>query len=198
VAFNIQPDLTTMAKIVAGGAPGGAVVGRKDVMDELDFAWSRTTGKPKIDHPGTFNANPVSAAAGIAALTVIAETDACARANASGDHLRGALNAMFEAERVPWAAYGTFSMLYIFLNPEGRDLRPTAFDAHALPYTELKAKPAELLRQLRLALLVNGVDISGTGGLMISATHERSDLDETVDAFRDAVRMLRREGLLPS
>ena len=196
VAFDIQPDLTTLAKIVAGGAPGGAVVGRKDVMDELDFARSRTTGKPKIDHPGTFNANPVSAAAGIMALTIIAETDACARANAAGDYLRKALNEMFEAERVPWAAYGTFSMLYIFLNPERRDLKPTAFDPHALPYTELKAKPAELLRHLRLALLVNGVDISGTGGLMISATHERSDLDETVDAFKDAVGMLRREGLL--
>ena len=37
-----------------------------------------------------------------------------------------------------------------------------------------------------------------TGGGMLSATHGKADLDETVEAFRDAVMMLRREGLLPA
>ena len=33
--WGIKPDLTTMAKIVAGGFPGGAVAGRADIMDQL-------------------------------------------------------------------------------------------------------------------------------------------------------------------
>ncbi|HET6522494.1 MAG TPA: aminotransferase class III-fold pyridoxal phosphate-dependent enzyme [Geminicoccaceae bacterium] len=198
VAYDIRPDLTTLAKIVAGGAPGGAVVGRKDVLDGLDFAASRASGREKIDHPGTFNANPVSAAAGVTALTIIAESDACERASASGAYIRRALNEMFEAERVPWSAYGVSSMFYVFLNPEGRRIRPTAFDPSALPHAELTAKPQPRLQRLRLALMINGVDIGGTGGGMISATHGRADLDETVEAFRDAVMLLRREGLLPA
>ncbi|MEQ9122935.1 MAG: aminotransferase class III-fold pyridoxal phosphate-dependent enzyme, partial [Alphaproteobacteria bacterium] len=65
-ALGVTPDLTTLAKIVAGGMPGGAVVGRQDIMDALDFQAMQAAGREKIDHPGTFNANPISAAAGIA------------------------------------------------------------------------------------------------------------------------------------
>src|SRR5262247_3677695 len=75
-AFGIRPDLTTLAKILAGGLPGGAVTGRKDILDLLDFEVTKGAGKEKINHPGTFNANPMSAAAGIATLRIIAESDA--------------------------------------------------------------------------------------------------------------------------
>ena len=67
-AYGITPDLTTMAKILAGGLPGGAVGGRKEILEELDFEKTAERGREKIQHPGTFNANPVSATAGIAAL----------------------------------------------------------------------------------------------------------------------------------
>src|SRR6202043_4083001 len=55
-AFGIKPDLTTLAKILAGGLPGGAVTGRKDILDLLDFQVTKAAGKEKIGHPGTFNA----------------------------------------------------------------------------------------------------------------------------------------------
>ena len=73
-AFGIRPDLTTLAKILAGGLPGGAVAGRKEVLDELDFEAAAAKGREKIEHPGTFNGNPVSAAAGIATLEVAVPT----------------------------------------------------------------------------------------------------------------------------
>ena len=97
--FGITPDLTTLAKIVAGGMPGGAVAGRADVLAALDFFASAAAGTEKIQHPGTFNANPVSAAAGIAALDVIATTDACDRANAAGAALRRGFNEVLEELR---------------------------------------------------------------------------------------------------
>ena len=61
--YGISPDLTTLAKVLAGGLPGGCLAGRADVLASLEFR----AGKPKMKHPGTFNANPLSAAAGIAA-----------------------------------------------------------------------------------------------------------------------------------
>ena len=54
--YNVIPDLTGMAKILAGGLPGGCVAGRADIVN--------TVGPGRIAHPGTFNANPLSAAAG--------------------------------------------------------------------------------------------------------------------------------------
>src|SRR5207237_1354495 len=66
--YGITPDLTTLAKVLAGGLPGGCLAGRADVLAALEFR----PGKPKMKHPGTFNANPLSAAAGVAALRVVA------------------------------------------------------------------------------------------------------------------------------
>ncbi len=122
--YGIRPDLTTLAKILAGGLPGGAVAGRKDILDLLDFQVTKTSDREKISHQGTFNANPLSAAAGVAALEIVGTTDACARANRYADSLRRQINEVFEEEHVPWAAYGTFSNFHIFTNPERSADRP--------------------------------------------------------------------------
>jgi len=124
--YGIRPDLTTLAKILAGGLPGGAVAGCKDVLDLLDFHATKASDREKISHQGTFNANPLSAAAGVAALEIVGTTDACARANRYGETLRRRINEIFEEEHVPWAAYGTFSMLHI--NPDHHSIVPTSFD----------------------------------------------------------------------
>jgi glutamate-1-semialdehyde 2,1-aminomutase len=192
--FGITPDLTTLAKIVAGGMPGGAVAGREDVLAALDFAASAAAGTEKIQHPGTFNANPVSAAAGIAALDVIATTDACDRANASAAALRQGFNQVLEELDVPWAAYGTFSGMHLFTNPKGRALRPADFDPLAIPYAELKSRQAGITHRLRIAMLLHGVDLNNWPGAIASAVLSDQDLADTVDAFRDALRLLRREG----
>ncbi len=194
-ALGIAPDLTTLAKIVAGGLPGGAVAGRTDLLDLLDFERTKAAGREKIAHPGTFNANPLSAAAGIATLTLIAETDACARANRYGAELRLALNRMLEEEGVPWAVYGTFSTFQLYTNPEGLDIRPTAFDPQAVPAATLKAhRDPGLPGRIRLGMLAHGVDLmTGPGGL-ISAEHGPDDLARTVDSLRRTVRVLRQLG----
>ena len=192
--FGITPDLTTLAKIVAGGMPGGAVAGRADLFAALDFAASAAAGKEKIQHPGTFNANPVSAAAGIAALDVIATTDACECANASGAALRHGFNEVLEELDVPWSAYGTFSSLHLFTNTEGRTLRPSDFDPLSIPYAELKAKQNRIGHRLRLAMMLQGVDLNNWPGGVVSAVLSEADVADTVDAFREALRLLRREG----
>lgn len=193
VHYGITPDLTTMAKIVAGGLPGGAVGGRADVLDHLDFAAAEARGFEKIQHPGTFNANPVSAAAGIAALDIIATTDACEKANAYAAELRDRLNALLKARRSPFAVYGTFSGFHIFLNPKRRALDPADFDPLSVPSAELKAAPRPLLDRLRIALLLHGVDISNWPGGLVSAAHTQADMAHTVSAFEAALARLEDE-----
>src|SRR5260370_34261654 len=117
--------MRTVAKSVAGGLPGGAVGGRKAILDLLDFQVTKGAGKEQIAHPGTFNANPLSAWAGIAALKIVAETDACDRGNQYRDDLRRRLNEDFEEEGGPCAAYGTFWMLALFTTPDRVALSPT-------------------------------------------------------------------------
>lgn len=192
--YGVRPDLVTFAKIVAGGLPGGAVGGRAEILDALDFSRTRDRGEEKIGHPGTFNANPVSAAAGIAALGLVATGEPCARANATAATLRARLNELFAEIGLPWAAYGTFSGVHVFPNPEGRPIDPARFDPHALPFAELKARPPKLAHRVRLALLLAGVDVNGQLAMLASATHGPAEVEDTVAAFRDALRRLSREG----
>jgi glutamate-1-semialdehyde 2,1-aminomutase len=198
MAFNVRPDLSSFAKIVAGGLPGACVAGRKDILDLLDFNASARSGREKIAHPGTFNANPVSAAAGTSALKVIAETDASDRASATAADLREKLNAVLAEAKVPWAVYGTFSGFHLFVNPSGLDVGPYNFDPDKIPLEDMKNQPKSLVNKLRLAMLVNGVDLNPRGGGLLSCTHTSDDVENTTAAFREAVRMLKQEGELPN
>lgn len=194
--YGVTPDLTTLAKIGAGGLPGGLVAGRKDIVDYLDFEVSAAKGREKVLHFGTFNANPLSAAAAVATLEIIADTDACARANAFGETLRDALNGVLEDEGVAWSAYGTFSGFHLFTNPNRRAVRPRAFDPLAADIYELKNNADAAVLKLRLAMLCQGVDMNGWPGGLISAAHGPAELDRTLSAFRIALRAVKEEGEL--
>lgn len=194
--YGVMPDLATLAKIVSGGVPGGAVAGRADLLELLDFEAAARRGGAKIDHQGTYNANPVTAAAGVAALTVIAETDACERASRSAASLRNALNTVIEDANVRWAAYGESSVFHIFTNPKGRAIRGGEFDPLDHDFEELALKPKETIDKLRLALMVNGVDVTGWPGGTVSIAHDEADISRTAEAFARALHMLRRDGEL--
>ncbi|HXT80687.1 MAG TPA: aspartate aminotransferase family protein [Acetobacteraceae bacterium] len=196
-ALGIVPDMTTLAKVLAGGLPGGAVAGRKDIMDLLDFKLTKAAGREKVAHQGTFNANPVSAAAGIATLETLAATDACARANAFGETLRARLNEVLEDEGLPWAVHGSYSGMHVFTNPEGAAIVPSRFDAAAfIPAMIDKPRGEGVTGQLRMGLLVNGVDTNSGPSGTISAVHGEEEMAVTVDAFRATIRTLRREGAI--
>ncbi len=86
--YGITPDLVTMGKIIGGGFAVGAWGGPADVMGVLD---PRRAGN--VPHAGTFSANPVTCAAGLAALDLLDQA-AIDRINAHGDRLREAVAAM--------------------------------------------------------------------------------------------------------
>ena len=193
--YGITPDMATFAKILAGGLPGGAVTGRREILELLDFEAMAAQGREKISHQGTFNANPVSAAAGVTALEIIASTDACQRASAQAATLRNGFNQTFAEEDVPWAAYGEHSAVYVFTNPGAQAIDPCHFDAHDIAFDALQQggkHPAS--HRFRLALMTNGVDVSGKPGGLTSCMHSDEDIALTLEAVRKSVRMLKAEG----
>jgi glutamate-1-semialdehyde 2,1-aminomutase len=82
---GVHPDLTTLGKIIGGGYPLAAFGGAADVMDRFD---ARRTGA--LTHGGTFNGNPVGAAAGLATLAELTPGAYGALA-ARADRLRAAV-----------------------------------------------------------------------------------------------------------
>jgi glutamate-1-semialdehyde 2,1-aminomutase len=192
--FGIVPDMTTLAKILAGGLPGGALAGRRDLLDAVAF--NNRYGK-KMNHPGTYNGNPLSAAAGCAALDVIAQENSCAKANEFARALRQRLNQLFVEKQANWIAYGDYSTIRILPKYDGPASTSDDFIPCGNDYRRLDAKDdKQFLYAFRAALLLGGVDWFGWGGLT-SAAHTQADLQQTITAFSDAIDLLRQDGWLP-
>ena len=194
---GIVPDVTVLAKILAGGLPGGAVAGKKDVLDQIDAAAAKAAGRQKIGHQGTFNANPLCAAAGVAMLSLVQTGDGCARAEAAAQKIREGMRKVLLEEDVPWGVFGEASVFVIFPNPRRIALDPASFDPLKLGFAGLKgARDPELNNRLRIALLANGVDIAGGPGGFVSAAHGDAEIARTLEAFRSALRALKADGVI--
>lgn len=193
---GLRPDLTTLAKILCGGMQGGAVAGRDDIMALLDPDAELPAGRERVRHQGTFTANPVSMAAGIAMLDLIVSSQACERATALGSLARQRLNELFEAEKLPMAWYGNFSIFHLFANPLRREIKPLEFSPEDHSMEEFLAKPDPLFNRLRMALNVIGIDLNVKCSGLTSAVHSEDDIDELVSGMEAAIRMLREESIL--
>ncbi len=110
--LGIEPDLVAMGKIIGGGLPIGAVGGRRDVMDVFN-----PEHRDAVMHASTFSGNPLSMAAGSAAMAPL-DAAACARLNALGDRLRDGFNLAFRQSPVRGQATGRGSLLQIHLGDE--------------------------------------------------------------------------------
>jgi glutamate-1-semialdehyde 2,1-aminomutase len=192
--YGITPDVTVLAKILAGGLPGGAVAGAKDILDQLDPAAAKAAGREKIAHQGTFNANPLCAAAGVTTLSLVETADACARAEAAAGELRSGMRRILVEEGVPWGVFGEASVFVVFPNPARLPIDPASFDSLKLGFRGLKgARDPQLNNRLRIALLAHGVDIAGGPGGFVSAAHGAREIAQTLDAWRSALRVLKDE-----
>jgi glutamate-1-semialdehyde 2,1-aminomutase len=180
--FDVTPDLTTLAKIVAGGLPGGALAGRADIMSVLAHRgngdWDRTR---RVAHAGTFNANPVSAAAGITTLELVSDASLQARANKLGDALRQGLNEALRRAGAPGEVYGESSIYHV------------SFDGRPGLAGPDRPKKGALYHLLRCALLNNGVDCSPNHG-WISAVHTEEDIERSIAGYERAFRAMAAEG----
>jgi len=193
-AIGITPDMTTLAKILAGGLPGGAVCGRRDILDGLEFASEANPGKWKVPHNGTFNANPLSAAAGIAALSIVGETDACRRAIDYAARLRDEIERVLRDVKSPWVVYGTYSGFHLFLNPERQPVTRADIESCGCDYRLFKAVPRATNHKLRVGMLAEGVELFSWPGGPTSAVHTEDDLRRTCDALRRTILAMRDEG----
>ena len=193
---GVLPDLTTMAKIVAGGMPGGAVAGRADVMEVLEFkddpVWNATR---KVRHQGTYNANPLAAAAGVACLDKIADGSPQRRADELAARLRAGFNTVLERRNVPGFAWGDSSVFHVALglscdNRTAADLR----SPRGVSAAELKASPGSRANGLLYpGLLLEGVELFNGGG-MVGVAHSDVDIDSTIEAFDRVLARIETEG----
>lgn len=197
--YGVTPDLCCLAKVLAGGMPGGAVAGREAVMRVFDI-----TGDPKHDrhgrvvHFGTFNASPPSAAAGIVVLRRIADGTAIQRADEAARLLRQAWEETLERQGIAGYVYGPASTYHVYFETDPERVRQAASrsDLHTTDGARLKGMPAATITHYQRRMRHEGVDnMSSTGGVTCAA-HTPEDIQQATAAFERTVLSLRDQGLV--
>jgi glutamate-1-semialdehyde 2,1-aminomutase len=157
---GVTPDLTTLGKVIGGGLPVGAFGGRADVMALFDPRSERAIG-----HGGTFNANPLSMAAGLATLAELT-SERYEQLSALTTELVTRLEALFARSGVEGSVTRAGSL----------------FNLHF---------PApETSRDLNLALLAHGILFTPRGMGCLSVPMTRAEVDAVVEAAELGLREL--------
>ena len=170
--YQVRPDLSTFAKIIGGGFPVGAFGGAGEIMEIMhpvsgDISWG-----------GTFNGNPVTAAAGLACLEMLTDP-VLAELNELGEHAISGINRVFAEGGVPGQVTGMGSLF---------NLHPTSepvTDAHAVNRVD-----PDLRRLFHLGLINRGFYLSARGTACLSTPMTLGEVDDLIAATADVIAHL--------
>jgi glutamate-1-semialdehyde 2,1-aminomutase len=195
--LGVTADLTCLAKAIAGGLPGAALVGRADLLDDIAFTGDAKRDRTRrVADQGTYSATPLIAAAGVAALEILKTGEVQRHINHLGDLVRQRMNEVLAARRVRGCVYGHASIYRVFLGATAQEL---GLDTWQLDEARLERGMGALGGKLHLAMLVNGVDINrGSGNGWLNGAMTEKDVDLMVDAFDRSLARLQAEGALPA
>jgi len=168
--FGVTPDLTVLGKIIGGGYPIGAVAGKSAIMRRFD-----PSQPDAVTLSGTFHANPVALAAGLASMKLLTPS------------VIDDLNRRSEAMAKRAAAVLARARLPLQLNAIGSLIAIHATAAEVTDYRKAAGGARDFVQWLYLALLNEGVLLSPRGMGCVSAAMQPADLDRFVAALEAAL-----------
>ncbi len=179
--FGVTPDIATYGKVLGGGMPIGAIAGKAELME----VFTGLAGGRGIFSGGTFSGNPMTMAAGTAAVGYLKEhPEIYGYLNGQGDRLARTINSFCSERQIPVQMKNVGSMFHLFFQREpvasARDIRSTN-------------TPAE--KAFYLHALNRGVLVPGTQRAFLSAAHSVDDVDTLIDVFRESLLDAQADGL---
>jgi glutamate-1-semialdehyde 2,1-aminomutase len=172
--LGVTPDLSCAGKAIGGGLPLSAFGGRAEVMD----AALGPAAPARIFHSGTFTANPLSLAAGMAVLEVVESEPVIATLDELGGRLRRTLQQVCDAHhRGQITGVGSMFQLHLTDHPPSNR-------------REVLAGDLELLRLVLLGMCANGVLWPPIHPGVLSYAHTSQDLDLVADTLAGVLEEL--------
>ena len=165
---GIEPDLTTLGKIVGGGLPVGAYGGRRDVMEQI-------LPSGKVFQAGTLSGNPLATAAGVATLKRLRDESPYDYLESISARLESGLASAAQDAGLPHTVNRVGSMLTLFFNPDP----VTEWDVASRCDTGRFAKYFWGLADQGIYMPCSQYE-----ALFISAAHTEADIDQTIEAAR--------------
>jgi glutamate-1-semialdehyde 2,1-aminomutase len=167
--YGVVPDLATYGKAMAGGFPMACLAGRADVLAPLDGR--RTERSQMAWASGTLNGNPISAAAGLAALEVISQPGTYEHFHHIGGRLRQGIEAAGRRHGVPARALGEDAVFGVrFL----ADPAPRS-------WVDLLAHDRALGLRWGIECVKRGLLVNPNEKFYVSLMHSDEDVDRTLE-----------------
>ncbi len=170
--FGVTPDITTLGKILGGGLPIGCIAASREIMENM-------APLGPIYQAGTFNGNPLSAVAGLAALSELERGDVYKSLARSGEKMRQGLSDITMDLGVETRIYGAGSMYQMYFTKDD-----------VVDYTSALRADKDLFLAYQRELLRQGVFLppSQYECNFLSTAHTSEDLDFTLEAMDAALR----------
>ena len=175
--YGVTPDLCTVGKIMGGGYPLAAVLGRADILSVFDRGASED--ETYVNQIGTLNGNPVACAAGLATLAVMREEGTYKKLHGAGAAIRGALVDICNENGVPVQNCGEDAIFDVYFSE-----RPVA------NYRDTLAADSAMMSRFNTGLLERGI-LKGVQKYYPSAVHTEEDVEKTIQAIREVVPVIR-------
>ena len=185
---GVTPELTSLGKTIGGGLSVGALGGKADIMDILR---PRPAPEPFALHSGTWNANPLTAAAGVAACRLYQTGEVQEKLNQLGGYLRRRGNQAMKEQGISGRLYGG-SIVWIYLGPI--DCQPS--DDRLPPTKDTKKILGMGTNRARLCLhlLHRGIATMGGRFFVLSSVHSEREIDRTIEALGDSLDAMTADG----
>ena len=181
---DITPDLATYGKALGGGMPIGALVGRAEIMALFGKGWGHPDG---VFSGGTFSGNPLTMAAGVAAVRHMRDhkDEIYPTLDAESARLATAVNGFCRENQIAAQLLHAASIFYLHFQREPIE---TARD--------VAGGNREAEREFYLHLLGHGVIVPGIHLFFLSTAHTTTHVDAVIEAFKQSFLDVRADGLL--
>jgi len=166
--YGVQPDLTTLGKVIGGGLPVGAFGGRRDIMQKI-------APLGPVYQAGTLSGNPVAVAAGLATLKLVQAPGFFDRLSAATHVLCEGLARAAQECRIPFSAQNVGGMFGLYF----RETPPTS-------YAEVMQCDKEAFNRFFHAMLAEGIYLAPSAyeAGFVSGAHGPAEIERTVGAAR--------------
>ena len=175
--YDVVPDLCTVGKIMGGGYPLAAVMGREDILSVYDP--DTASADDYVSQTGTLNGNPIACAAGLATLAELRKEGAYDRLRETGSRLRSSLVDICSQHGIAVQMCGEDAIFDVY------------FVDHAVQnYRDTLSADGQMMSRFNAGLLELGV-LKGAQKFYPSLAHTEEDVERTIDAFERVVPTLR-------
>jgi glutamate-1-semialdehyde 2,1-aminomutase len=184
--LGIIPDLTTLGKIMGGGFPVGALVGKREILEKTSPEIKGNKWEKILIGGGTFSSHPFTAAAGLAMLQYLKDhsEEVYPFLEANGEKVRKGIQKALDEQGLNAVVTGMGSLFQTHFPLQKGVTLNSPHSIHQL--TNLEKKEVEF----RIRMLNKGVFVMhGGGGLSI--VHSDGDIEKIIEAAREVAREMK-------